>query len=59
MLSFGPAQELLDDSGSATGNAPWANGDANAAAEVFIEERYAFIEVDIPLCLAPHHHFVR
>jgi hypothetical protein len=40
--------ELFDDSRSPPWLAPGADGNANSATEVFIEEWNAFVEIDVP-----------
>ena len=51
--------ELLDDSRSNPGFAPWADYDANTATEVLIEERNTFVEIYLPLGCAAHRYFFR
>ncbi len=45
----GPPFELFNDSWSPPRHAPWADGDADCAPEILIEEWNAFVEIDVPL----------
>ena len=47
-----PAGNLLAEAGGGAGFAPGALGDAHGTAEVFIEKRDAFVEIDVPFLLA-------
>ena len=46
------AGDLLAEAGGCAGFAPGALGDAHGAAEVFVEKRDAFVEIDVPFSLA-------
>ena len=58
-LTMGTFLELFDDSRTASGNTPWADGDADRATEMFIEKGYAFIKIYIPLALTSNWSFFR
>ena len=51
--------ELFDDSRTPPGFAPWANYDADTATEVFVKERNAFVEIDVPLVFTANRYFLR
>ena len=51
--------ELFYDSRSPAWHAPRADGNANGAAEVLIEEWNAFVEIDVPFVFTANRYFFR